>query len=103
MIITIIDRIQCLVQRREKCDEINHFHAIACVGCGENFGRKLGRPQKTTQNDGFSVGHNGGRPRGTTRQAGNGVSGGRPRNSRRCPEFNNTIQLLLIGIIQIIW
>ena len=93
----------------EKCDEINHFRTIPCISCGGNFGKKPGRPQKTTQLDGFSVGRNGGRPHGTTRQAGNAVSGhrpcgttrlagnavsrGRPRNTRRCPEFHNTIQL----------
>jgi hypothetical protein len=54
----------CRTTPCKECGEANNVRAIACNSCGESF-RKSGRPEQTTQLDGFSVGRNGGRPRGT--------------------------------------
>ena len=70
----------CSTKPCKECGEANHFRAIACINCGESF-RKRGRPQKTAEADGFSVGRNGGRPRYTTRESGSFVSDGRPRGT----------------------
>ena len=42
-----------------------------------------GRPQKTAKANGISVGHNGDRPRNTTRETGSFVSDGRPRGTNQ--------------------
>ena len=51
---------------------IDQIIIIACLSCGESF-RKRGRPQKTAQVYGFSVGRNGGRPHTTARESGSFV------------------------------
>ena len=69
--------------------------------------KKRGRPYNTTQQAGCAVSKDcphgttckagyavdDGRPCGTTREAGCNVSSGRPRNSRQCPEFDNSVYL----------
>ena len=70
----------CRTKPCKECGEANNVRAIACISCGENF-KKRGRPQKTAEVDGFSVGRNGGRPRYTTRETGALVSDGRPRGT----------------------
>ena len=94
------------------------MRANACINCGGSF-RKRGRPQKTAEADGFSVGRNGGRPRyttresgsfvsdgrlrGTTREAGSNVSGGRPCKTRRAQNLTIPYSFQLIGVTQMNW
>lgn len=59
----------------KECSEQNN---VACTSCGARF-RNRGRPQKTAEKDGFKVSCS--------------VSKGRPCNTRRRPEFDNSIQL----------
>ena len=70
----------CRTKPCKECGEANNVRAIACTSCGESF-RKWGRPQKTAEIDGFSVGRNGGRPRNTARETGSFVSDGRPHGT----------------------
>ena len=70
----------CPTKPCKECGEANNSRAIACINCGESF-RKRGRPQKTAEADGLSVGRNGGRPRNTARESSSFVSDGRPRGT----------------------
>ena len=67
------------VKECQNCGKANNVRATACTSCGNIF-KKRGRPRSTSENDGFS---SGGRPLGTTQQAGYGVSDGRPRGTTR--------------------
>ena len=67
-----------------RCGQANHFRRNACINCGVSL--KPGRPRRTTEVAGFSVGHNGGRPQSTTREA--GYCAGRPRGTTRDDGFN---------------
>ena len=68
------------VKECKKCGEVNNVCASACSSCAMAF-KKRGRPQKTSEKDGFQVGHSGGRPLGTTQEAGCAVSDGRPHGT----------------------
>ena len=72
-----VDIIFCHTKQFKERGKGNNVCATACTSCGTRWGR----PQKTTEKDGFQVGHNGGSPCGTTTEAGSGVSGVQPCKS----------------------
>ena len=75
----------------KRCGQENYFRSSFCISCGASL--KVGRPQQTTEKDGFRVSHSGGRPINRTSEAGYCVSGGHPCGTRRQVEFHNSIAL----------